>query len=187
MPTRRNRCFLLQILLLAQHVSGTSKAASRKPDTHPSAPHHTDNLKTKAPNITGSNQLYNTLELLMMGIMVPETCWASSKICNKNHLLHLVGILFPHINEDARSKSLQIYTKCIELWRGPRKSHQYSAGQSHIMKIANKHFQNVKNVLIFWKDTTKSKLRAQRHKEKIKFGECLQAIPCRISVFPLVV
>jgi hypothetical protein len=23
MPTRRNRCFLLQILLLAQHVSGT--------------------------------------------------------------------------------------------------------------------------------------------------------------------
>ena len=31
----------------------------------------------------------------MMGIMVPETCWASNKICNKNHLLHPVGILFP--------------------------------------------------------------------------------------------
>jgi len=29
--------------------------------------------------------------------MVLETCWASNKICNKNHLLHLVGILFPHI------------------------------------------------------------------------------------------
>jgi len=28
--------------------------------------------------------LYNTLELLMMGIVVPETCWASHKICNKN-------------------------------------------------------------------------------------------------------
>ena len=28
--------------------------------------------------------LYNTLELLMMGIVVPETCWASSKNCNKN-------------------------------------------------------------------------------------------------------
>jgi hypothetical protein len=26
------------------------------------------------PNTTGSNHLYNTLELLMMGIMVPETC-----------------------------------------------------------------------------------------------------------------
>ena len=35
---------------------------------------HTDNLKTKAPNTTGSDHLYNTLELLMMGIMVPETC-----------------------------------------------------------------------------------------------------------------
>jgi hypothetical protein len=61
-----------------------SKAAACKPDTQPSAPHHTDNLKTKAPNTTGSNRLYNSLELLMMGIMVPETCWASNKICNKN-------------------------------------------------------------------------------------------------------
>ena len=101
MPTRCNRWFLLQILLLTQHVSGT-KATARKPDTQPSAPHHTDNLK--APNTTGSKHLCNTLELLMMGIMVPETCWASNKICNKNHLLHLVGILFPHINDDARWK-----------------------------------------------------------------------------------
>jgi len=38
MPTRCNRGFLLQILLLAQHVSG---------------------------------------------ITMPETCWASNKICNK--------------------------------------------------------------------------------------------------------
>jgi hypothetical protein len=44
----------------------------------------------------------------MMGVVVPETRWASNKICNKNHLLHLVGNLFPHINEDARSKSHQI-------------------------------------------------------------------------------
>ena len=28
--------------------------------------------------------LYNTLELLIMGIVVSETCWASNKICNKN-------------------------------------------------------------------------------------------------------
>jgi hypothetical protein len=51
--------------------------------------------------------LYNTLELLMMGTVVPETCSASNKICNKKPLLHLVGILFPHINDDARSKSHQ--------------------------------------------------------------------------------
>jgi len=28
--------------------------------------------------------LYNNLELLMMGIVVPEKCWARNKICNKN-------------------------------------------------------------------------------------------------------
>jgi hypothetical protein len=31
------------------------------------------------------------------------------KLEYKNHLLHLVGILFPHINDDARSKSLRIW------------------------------------------------------------------------------
>ena len=41
-------------------------------------------------------ELYNTLELLLMGIVLPETCWACNKICNKYNLLHLVGILFPH-------------------------------------------------------------------------------------------
>jgi hypothetical protein len=58
-------------------VSGlraAAAAAARKPDTQPSTPHHTDNLKTKAPNTTGSNHLYNTLELLMMAICsIPQT------------------------------------------------------------------------------------------------------------------
>ena len=94
------------------------------------APHHTDTLKTKAPNTTGSNHLYNTLELLMMGIEVPETCWASNKICNKNHLLHLVGILFPHINEDARSKSHQIQKYSFVLHR-----RQYLILHQNIMKL----------------------------------------------------
>ena len=65
-------------------------------------------LENQARNTTDSNHLYNTPELLMMGVTVPETCWASNKICNKNHLLHLVGILFPHIIDDARSKPHQI-------------------------------------------------------------------------------
>jgi hypothetical protein len=80
-------------------------AAARK------APHHTDNLKIKAPNTTSSNLLYNTLELLMMGIVVPETCSTSNKICNKNHLLHPVGTLFTHINDDARLKPHQNLNK----------------------------------------------------------------------------
>ena len=56
------------------YVSGLRDAAFRKLDTQPSAPHQTGNLKTKAPNTTGSNHLYNSLELLMMGIMLSETC-----------------------------------------------------------------------------------------------------------------
>jgi hypothetical protein len=60
--------FLLQILLLAQHVSGTLMPIIR------SSRHTTLNstlhrqLENKAPNTTDNNHLYNTLELLMMGI-----------------------------------------------------------------------------------------------------------------------
>ena len=61
MPSRYNRWFLLQILLLAQHVSGTTM-----------------------PIIRSSRVLYRWLlpvvfGALMMGIMMPETCWASNK------------------------------------------------------------------------------------------------------------
>ena len=57
-----------------QELDSIIQAAARKPKTQPSAPHHTDNLKTKAPNTTGNNHPYNNLELLMMSIVVPETC-----------------------------------------------------------------------------------------------------------------
>ena len=41
--------------------------------------------------------------------LLPAACKPDiNKICNKYHLLHLVGILFPHINDDARSESLQL-------------------------------------------------------------------------------
>jgi hypothetical protein len=93
MPTRCNRCFLLQILLLAQHVSGTI-----------------------IPIIRSSRVLYSWLQPVVFG------AWFSScrygvelrVVCPqlhtiKKHLLHLVDVLFPHINDDARSKSLQIY------------------------------------------------------------------------------
>ena len=115
MPTRCNRLYLLQILLLAQHVSGTilpiirsSRVLYRwslpavfgalvfKLSVWCGAEGYVSGLQA-APNTAGSNHLYNTLQLLMMGIMVPETCWASNKICSKYHLLHLVGILFPQL------------------------------------------------------------------------------------------
>jgi len=56
--------FFIAILLLAQHVSGTIMPIIRSSNI----------IQVAARNTTGSNHLYNTLELLMMGIMVPETC-----------------------------------------------------------------------------------------------------------------
>ena len=83
-----------------------------------SVPHHTDNFKTKAPNTTGSNHLYNTLELLMMGIVVRETCWASNKICNKNHLLHLVGIYFHILVSSLVCYSISTGKWCPDILQG---------------------------------------------------------------------
>jgi hypothetical protein len=59
--------FLLQILLLAQHVSGTFMPIIRSSRV-------LYKWLLPAVNTTGGNHLYNTVELLMMGMKVPETC-----------------------------------------------------------------------------------------------------------------
>ena len=83
---------LLQILLLAQHVSGTIMPIIRssrvlyrwllpvifgalvfKLSVRCRAVGSVSGLRDAAANTTGSNHLYNILELLMMDIMVPET------------------------------------------------------------------------------------------------------------------
>jgi hypothetical protein len=86
--------FSLQILLLAQHVSGTIMPIIRisrvlygwllpmvlgalvyRLSVWCGAMGYVSGLRdAAAPSTTGSNHPYNTLELLMMGIMVPETC-----------------------------------------------------------------------------------------------------------------
>jgi len=72
---------------------------------HPTNRTHNFQLHTRTANWNLSTKYhrqqtpYNTLELLMMVIVVPETCWDSNKICNKNPLLNLVGILFPCFKE----------------------------------------------------------------------------------------
>ena len=88
MPTRCNRCFLLQILLLAQDVSGTV-----------------------TPIIRSSRVLYSWLLPVVFGALVfklsvrcgAEGCVSGLRAqpANRTHnpqLLHLVGILFPHIS-----------------------------------------------------------------------------------------
>ena len=86
--------FLLQILLLAQHVSGTIMPIIRSSRVllklvaacriwclvfklsvwYGAEGYVSGLLAAAAPNTTGSNHFYNTLEPLMMGIMVPGTC-----------------------------------------------------------------------------------------------------------------
>ena len=92
--------FLLQILLLAQHVSGTTMPIIKSSRvlysgcclcssilqtgriTLSSTPDQ--QLENHSTKYHRQQPLYDTLELLMMGIVVPETCRASNKICNKN-------------------------------------------------------------------------------------------------------
>jgi hypothetical protein len=46
-----------------------------------------------------------TLERLVMGIMLPETCLGTVISAIKTILLHPVGLSFPRINNDERSNS----------------------------------------------------------------------------------
>ena len=87
--------FLLQILLLAQHVSGTTMPIIRSSrvlysgccmwylvlwfsilqtghKTFSSTPD--EQLENHSNKYHRQQPLYNTLEVLMMGIVVPETC-----------------------------------------------------------------------------------------------------------------
>ena len=61
--------------------------------------------------------LYNTLEILMMGIVVLETCWASSKICNKNLCWIYLAFYF-HIlpTNFQRLWSFYIFYFCYLFW-----------------------------------------------------------------------
>jgi len=70
---------------LCVRFAGCSKPASILQTEHitfSSAPDQ--QLEYHSTKYHKQQPLYNTLELLMMAIVVPETHWASSKICNKN-------------------------------------------------------------------------------------------------------
>ena len=46
--------FIADLIACLSGFRAAAAVAARKPDTQPSALHHTDNLKTKAPNTTGT-------------------------------------------------------------------------------------------------------------------------------------
>jgi hypothetical protein len=98
MPTRCNRWFLSQILLLAQYISDTIMSIIRS-----------------------SRLLYRwLLPVVFSALVFKLSVWRGAEvyvsglrthnpqlhtICNKNHLLYLVGILFPHIILHALEKN----------------------------------------------------------------------------------
>ena len=79
--------------------------------------------------------LYNTLELLIMGITVPETCWANSKSCNKEPSVASSWHSFPNINNDAQSNSDQVYRKEIHVEVKQCKIHNRKITQSKMSSI----------------------------------------------------
>ena len=67
--------FLFQILLLAQHVSGTTMPIIRSSKVLYSGCSTPDQqLENHSTKYHRQQPLYNNLELLMMGIVVPEKC-----------------------------------------------------------------------------------------------------------------
>ena len=145
MPTRCNRWFLLQILLFAQHVSEKSWQTFEE-----TSGYVRPERVNKWPN-SMIDRWWWWWWWHVSDIIMPETCWASNKICNKTHLLRLDGNLFPHINDDARSKSLQIYfvvlsdTKFDVFVRSMQKLTYFKiVGYSHVQHVQENHCNYVK-------------------------------------------
>ena len=84
--------FLLQILLLAQQVSATIMPITRSSRVL---------YKWLLPVVFGA--WFSSCRYGLVLRVVCPVCGLlqSNKICNKNHMLHLVGILFPHIEKEV--------------------------------------------------------------------------------------
>ena len=89
MPTRCNRRFLLQTILLAQHVSGTIMPIIRS-----SRVLHGWLLPVVFGALVFKLSVWCGAEGYVSGLRAAAACWASNMVCNKNRLLHLVGIYF---------------------------------------------------------------------------------------------
>jgi len=97
---------LFQNLLFAQHVSVTIMPIIRSSrviqmvaacgtlhlvEQYPATRTHNLQLHTRPTtckpkrHVPQATTICITLELLIMGIMMPETCWADNKFCNNNH------------------------------------------------------------------------------------------------------
>jgi len=99
-------------------------------EKHPANLTHNPQLHTRPmtckpkPQVPQAATICITLELLIMGIMVPETCWANSKFCNKEtNLLHLVDLLISTYSEVILH---EMYLLKIQLWNSVYKNDKYA-------------------------------------------------------------
>ena len=92
MPTRCNRgfycrsyCFINMFRAPLCPSSGAQEYPVCRMLQHPTNRTHNPQLQTRPATWKPQHEIpqaATTLELLMMGIVVPKTCWASNKICN---------------------------------------------------------------------------------------------------------
>ena len=102
------------------YVSGLQDAAQTGHITLSSTPDQ--QLENHSTKYHKQQPLYNTLELLMMGIVMPETCWASSKICNKNFCCIQLAFYF-HILKTMHGQN---HIKSVQtLFDSTSHSHQF--------------------------------------------------------------
>ena len=95
----------------------------------------------------------------MMGIMVPETCWASNKSCNKYHLLHLVGILFPHkyrtltefitVKFHVKLSTCSSLVTCTRIWRS-QQTHCRNICYNSAERHDGNAMQQYRNIVTDW-------------------------------------
>ena len=82
----------------------------------------------------------------MMGIVLPETCWACNKICNKYNLLHLVGILFPHNSYTVKNTLLYRTHTAYIPWDKTCSPTEGNAGTIiHLSRPWERHFHPTKS------------------------------------------
>jgi len=88
-----------------------SCALACKTDTTPTQPHRNSNTHRTKNNTTNVVIQQNSRKLLIMVILMFETCWAHkkwNKIASDIKLVHQVGILFLNYHNDARSNKHKI-------------------------------------------------------------------------------
>ena len=86
-------------------VISVLQASACNTDITPTQPHRNSNTHRTKNNTTNVVLQQNSRKLLMMDILMSETCWAHKK-WNKTANRHWVGLLFFNYHNDARSINL---------------------------------------------------------------------------------